>query len=77
MEKINYQIDKSFHPYFWTFIFLECQFWYKKMSIYDVQKENNHKTNNKKKNCLPSNNPSCMNQGLFGSVHGTGSLSIE
>ena len=46
------------------------------MSIYNVLKENDHKTNYAKKNCLPSNNPS-MNRGSFGSVHCTGNHSIE
>ena len=46
------------------------------MSIYNVLKENNHKTNYAKKSCLPSNNPS-MKRGSFGSVHCSGNLSIE
>ena len=73
METINYQIDKSVHPCIWMFISLECN---KKMSIFNVPKENNHETNYTKKNCSPSNNLS-MNRGSFGSVHGTGNLSIK
>ena len=46
------------------------------MSIYDVLKENDHKTNYAKNNCSPFKNPS-MNRGSFGSVHCTGNLSIE
>ena len=46
------------------------------MSIYDVLKENDHKTNYAKNNCSPFKNPS-MNRGSFGSVHYTGNLSIE
>ena len=46
------------------------------MSIYNVLKENDHKTNYARNNCSPSNNPS-MNRGSFGSEHCTGNLSIE
>ena len=46
------------------------------MSIYNVLKENDHKTNYAKNNCSPSKNPS-MNRGSFGSVHCTGNLSTE
>ena len=46
------------------------------MSIYDVLKENDHKTNYAKNNCSPFKNPS-MERGSFGSVHCTGNLSIE
>ena len=46
------------------------------MSIYDVLKENDHKTSHAKNNCSPFKNPS-MNRGSFGSVHCTGNLSIE
>ena len=53
METINYQIDKSVQPCIWTFISLEYN---KKMSIFNVPKENNHETNYTKKNCSPSNN---------------------
>ena len=45
------------------------------MSIYNVLKENDQKTNYTKKNCSPFNNPS-MNRGSFGSVHCTGNLSM-